>query len=350
MTAGGSSGYDAPHLPMKRQSFGLARSYHRGSNISASVALCLAAIVAEPACSPATGSAGSGGSPAGGSSSGGAGVTGGSVGSGGAPGSGGLSPSGGSTSGGASSGGASSGGGSSGGAASGGSGTGGGASGGAPGSGGGGGFQPCPATGPCRILPLGDSITDGLIGGGSGTNGGYRVPLFSISLTEGKDITFVGTRMNGPDTVDGQPFPKGHEGESGIKIEALSNKTFLFDGDPNIVLLHIGTNDLFQNEASGAPDRLESFIDEILAAMPDGLLVVAKLIPLPARESDLTTYNAAVAALVEEKAQAGAHILLADQFTGFPEDTELPDGIHPNAAGYERMAGVWYDVIEPYLP
>jgi lysophospholipase L1-like esterase len=270
------------------------------------------------------------------------------VASGGAP-SGGAGT-GGSSSGGGSSGGASTGGTSSGGASSGGSGTGGGASGGSPGSGGEGGFEPCPATGPCRILPLGDSITDGLIGGGSGTNGGYRVPLFSMALADSKDITFVGTRMNGPDTVDGQPFPKNHEGESGIKITPLASKTFLFDGDPNIVLLHIGTNDLFQNEANGAPERLEAFIDDILAEMPDGLLVVAQLIPLPARESDLSTYNTAVAALVEEKAEAGAHILLADQYTGFPEDSELPDGIHPNAAGYERMAGVWYELIEPYLP
>lgn len=277
------------------------------------------------------------------------------MGSGGLPSSGGVTGSGGSASGGTSSGGGTSTGGSSGGSVG-----SGGASGGSTGSGGAVGFQPCPATGSCKILPLGDSITEGVVGQDPNNVGGYRVPLFETAIEAGKDITFVGSRMTGnpPATVAGLPFPKGHEGESGIKIAALAAKTFLFDGVPDIVLLHIGTNDIFQNDnLSGAPDRLEAFVDEILAALEgtsersQGLLVVAQLIPMPGNVSQLATYNQAVADLVDAKAEAGAHILLADMFTGYPDGTvELPDSIHPNAAGYARMAGTWYDVIESYLP
>ena len=46
---------------------------------------------------------------------------------------------------------------------------------------------------------------------------------------------------------------------------------------------------------------------------------------------------------------AGENVLFVDQFAGFPE-SELGDGVHPNQAGYERMAGKWWEAIESYLP
>ena len=36
--------------------------------------------------------------------------------------------------------------------------------------------------------------------------------------------------------------------------------------------------------------------------------------------------------------------MLVDMHTGFPTN-ELADGIHTNAAGYLRMANVWYAAI-----
>jgi hypothetical protein len=44
------------------------------------------------------------------------------------------------------------------------------------------------------------------------------------------------------------------------------------------------------------------------------------------------------------RVDAGKHILLVDQFTGFPEK-ELADMVHPNVAGYERMSDVWCAAI-----
>jgi len=329
-----------------------------GLNVSVSLGIAFAALVTTPACSPEGMGAGTGGVGTGGGIIGSGGV----VGSGGIVGSGGVVGSGGAASGGAvgsggaasggvtGSGGAASGGGSSGGASSGGTGSGG------DGSGGGSGFQPCPAAETCRILPLGDSITEGLIANQNSSEGGYRVPLFELAIEAGKDITFVGTRGNNaidnpPDTVAGVPFPPDHEGTSGIKIQGLLDRNNLYDDDPHIVLLHIGTNDLFQNELSGSDARLELLVDEITTALPNALVAVAKLIPLPARETQLATFNDEyVADLVAEKAAAGAHVILVDHFTGYPDGSELPDGVHPNAAGYDRMGATWYAAIESYLP
>jgi len=221
---------------------------------------------------------------------------------------------------------------------------GGGTSGGSGGTGGAVSFQPCPATGDCKILPLGDSITDGFT-----YLGAYRVSLFERANTDGKHITFVGRETNGPDKAGGVAFPRNHEGHSGWTVQQIDDITPspALDPDPHIVLLHIGTNDM--RAPSGAPDRLGKLIDAILTDLPNSLLVVSNIIPWPMQQSNVMAYNAAVPGIVKMRADAGKHILYVDQFKDFPE-SELQDGIHPNQTGYGRMAGVWYTAIKPYLP
>jgi lysophospholipase L1-like esterase len=222
----------------------------------------------------------------------------------------------------------------------------------AGGSGGGkGAFQPCPSSGePCRILPFGDSITDGV---GVSGGGGYRIELFSKALEAGKDITFTGGSMNGPQMVDGVAFPRRHEGHSGWKIAALQPliPEPAFEPLPHIVLLHIGTNDIAQNDnLAQAPMRLGALIDDIVETAPDALVVVAKIIPLSIGGGGaIDTYNDAIPAIVEARASAGKHVILVDQNAGFP-DNELADGVHPNAQGYARMAGVWWTAIQDLIP
>ncbi|WP_437990636.1 SGNH/GDSL hydrolase family protein [Sorangium sp. So ce145] len=207
------------------------------------------------------------------------------------------------------------------------------------------GFQPCPATGACKILPLGDSITFGL-----GFDGGYRVELFHLATQDGHEVTFTGTQQaNGPAMVDGKPFPRNHEGISGETIQQIANRipTPGLRDMPHIVLLHAGTNDMYR-EPNGADTRLGALIDELIAEAPDALIVVSNIIPFPMGAGAVNTYNAKIPALVEARASKGAHVLFVDQFKDFPT-SELGDGVHPNKAGYARMAGRWYDAISDYL-
>ena len=53
-------------------------------------------------------------------------------------------------------------------------------------------------------MPFGDSITDGY---NPDTPGGYRVELFRLLRKAGKNVTYVGSGWNGPEKVDGVPFP-----------------------------------------------------------------------------------------------------------------------------------------------
>jgi lysophospholipase L1-like esterase len=198
-------------------------------------------------------------------------------------------------------------------------------------------------------LPLGDSITDGI--GTGATGGGYRVELFKQATEAGQNITFLGASANGPTTVAGKPFPRNHEGHSGWTIQQINNivPTPALNGDPHIILLHIGTNDMVSS-ASGADGRLEALIDEILDDNPSALLAVSSIIPLNfgGGSAAVNAFNQKIPGIVRERADAGFNIIFVDQFAGFPT-SELPDSVHPNQVGYERMGRKWYDAIKSYL-
>ena len=209
-------------------------------------------------------------------------------------------------------------------------------------------FQPCPQAGePCKVLPLGDSITVGL---GSSDAGGYRVPLFRKALEAGQSTTYVGTQSGGPSMVDGMPFPRSHEGFSGRTIDFIADRipAPALDDGAHIILLMIGTNDMYM-QPNGAPERLAVLLDEILEAEPDALLVVAQLTPFPGSAAEVMQYNAAIPPLVEERAAQGEHIVLVDMYTDFSESL-LNDGVHPNPEGYALMADRWYAAIAEVLP
>lgn len=162
------------------------------------------------------------------------------------------------------------------------------------------------------------------------------------------DITFVGGSQNGPTEVNGVAFPRDHEGHSGWTVEEIDDivPSPALNVDPHIILLHIGTNDVFAGASS--PDGLGELLDQIIENAPSALLVVSNLVPLAFSADALATYNSQVPLLVDERRAQGANIVFVDQYSDFPLD-DLDDGVHPNAGGYDRMAGVWYNAIYEHL-
>jgi lysophospholipase L1-like esterase len=234
----------------------------------------------------------------------------------------------------------------------------GGASGGSAGASGAAGFQPCPATGPCKIMPFGDSITQGF-----NVAGGYRAPLFHLALAANHDVTFVGSASDySVPTVDGVAFPKNHEGHGGYTIEG-NNGIAQFVGtsipsyQPNIITLMIGTNDINGNvNVADAPNRLGKLLDAIFMRDAKILVVVAQIVPsrTDGTNNSIKTYNAAIPNLVSTRVSQGQHIVLVDMYTAFTNDAGykqslLNDNLHPNQTGYNLMADVWYKALSPYL-
>jgi lysophospholipase L1-like esterase len=225
------------------------------------------------------------------------------------------------------------------------------------------GYSPCPTNGSaCIVMPLGDSITDGF----PYENGAYRVELFHQAVLGSTPLTFAGRNMNGPQTVDNQLFPRGHEGYSGFTIDTdatHSGISPLVDAaivmfHPHIVLLHIGTNDINGNvDVANAPTRLGALIDRITNDAPNALLVVAQIIPTTndGTNARVSAYNAAIAAQVQRRASAGKHVTLLDMYGVFTANASYKtalmfDNLHPNMTGYATMGDAWYTAIRAVLP
>ncbi len=210
----------------------------------------------------------------------------------------------------------------------------------------------CPTNGPCKILPLGDSITDGV--GGSG--GAYRVELFRQATQNGKNITFVGSLTNGPSTVDGKSFPRNHEGHSGWSINQIANviPSPALNNNPNIILLMIGTNDSWVEPDNNGPQamaqRLGALMDKIINNQPDALLAVALITPRKDyAQAWAKSYVDVIPGVVQQRIDQGFNVILVDQFNTFPSNGLGSDNLHPNDTGYTAMGRTWYEAIKSYL-
>jgi lysophospholipase L1-like esterase len=231
--------------------------------------------------------------------------------------------------------------------------------GGAGGAGGASAYNPCPTNGdPCKILPLGDSITHGFA---STDDAGYRSQLFKLIIAANQKVTFTGSLANGPTQVSGQTFPRMHEGHDGWTIDP-GFSTFgaggisslvpspAFDGKPNIVLLHIGTNDTGFMDSANMSTRLEALLDKIAQTSPSSLIVLAQITPLGYTSAPLTAYNAKIPGIVQSHAAKGQHIVGVDM-SKMPVPADIAsDNVHPNDQGYVYMANIWYAAIKDLLP
>ncbi|MEU0950703.1 SGNH/GDSL hydrolase family protein [Streptomyces canus] len=197
---------------------------------------------------------------------------------------------------------------------------------------------PGQSNGGVRIMPLGDSITDGF----TPYPGGYRVGLWQRLAAGGYHVDFVGSKSNGPVELGDHD----HEGHSGWRIDQLDANvdTWLKQSDPHTILLLIGTNDLNQNrDIANAPARLSALIDRIRAAKRRSELFVATVPPQSnaTLESRVKAYNAEIPHIVAEK---GRHVHLVKMYDALTV-SDLADGIHPTQAGYNKMAAVWYRAL-----
>ncbi|MFC5923421.1 RICIN domain-containing protein [Micromonospora vulcania] len=193
------------------------------------------------------------------------------------------------------------------------------------------------SNGGVRVMPLGDSITDGY-----NVPGGYRINLWQRLAGGNYTVDFVGSGFNGPASLGDHD----HEGHSGWRIDQLDANivAWMQATNPRTVLLHIGTNDVNQNyDLANAPARLSALIDKIRATGPEVELFVATITPETdaTREARVQAYNATIPGIV---AQKGSRVHLVDMHAALTT-ADLADGVHPNAAGYDKMAARWYAAL-----
>jgi hypothetical protein len=191
---------------------------------------------------------------------------------------------------------------------------------------------------PVRLMPLGDSITRGLICPAPGfIPGGYRTRLYHRLANELFPVEFVGSANDNPDPGN-LPSP-AHEGHGGWRIDEIEAGigAWLEAAQPDIILLHIGTNDMAQNyDVDDAPHRLAG----LLAGMRTRVFV-AQIIGSTddAVRERIERYNAAIPDVA-----ARHRATVVDMFHAVPL-SDFADPYHPNAAGYGKIADTWFAAI-----
>lgn len=191
-----------------------------------------------------------------------------------------------------------------------------------------------------EVMTLGDSITFGFR---SSTGNGFRSKLHSLLDATGAPVDFVGRNHAG------SMSDNDNEGYSGYTIDQINGlaagelRTF----KPNVVTLHVGTNDLDKNiDVTRAPARLTSLLNTIYTTEPDVAVVLSTLVPSTNRltESNIEAYNASLPAVINGQRAQGRKIELVDMSAVTTAD--LSDYLHPNDAGYDKMGEIFYEGIE----
>jgi lysophospholipase L1-like esterase len=213
---------------------------------------------------------------------------------------------------------------------------------------------PLPADAITRIMPVGDSITRGWYG--STYKWGYRKPLYDQLMVDGYRFDFVGSY------VDGNFPDPNHEGHDGWRSdEILNGKTdeptagkladWLIAYRPDVILLHIGTNDITAGNQNA--NKISAILDEIDDYEVDSdtyvTVILARIINRVPYSQVTTTYNNAVEAMALSRIAGGDDIIIADMESALNYATDMTDGMHPNDAGYIKMAKVWYDALTVYF-
>ena len=214
------------------------------------------------------------------------------------------------------------------------------------------------AQAPVRILCIGDSITRG-----GGFSGGYRGPLQAHLRDAGWDFLFVGGSRLNSEGVE-QPFHEGHSGFSiqmirdGAKTENSENSPLPKTLDrhrPDLVLLLIGTNDMYVGDPVECAAHTKELMDLILQSATKPALLVGGIMPiLPGLKpwgtlvpDDITdrvnAYNTLLREAAISRAEKGFACAYADHtHAGQAPDTHVEDGVHLTEAGNRRLATSWF--------
>ena len=179
------------------------------------------------------------------------------------------------------------------------------------------------------ILMLGDSLTDGYI---LSRNQAYP------AIVQGK-IRAVGLRY--------EVINAGISGDtSGGGLRRVPR---YLDKRVDVLVLALGINDAFRGvPIANIRSNLQAIIDRVRARNPDAAVVIAGM-QLPEFGSD--AYVRSFGQMFHELAEKNRAALLPYLLKGVGGDPtlNLPDRIHPNAAGQRILAENVWTVLEPIL-
>lgn len=210
---------------------------------------------------------------------------------------------------------------------------------------------------PTRVMPVGDSIT---LGSGTviseGDFVGYRRKLYVDLSAAGYAVDFVGSEDNGRGATTGEVFDTQHEGHGGIKAEevALDIHNWLVANPAEVVLLHIGTNDIAGNPQDTSVNDIEAILNEIDRFDPNVTVVLARIVNQLNNNGQprftVKQFNQNIQVLAEERVGRGDKVVVVDLETALDYNVDLADDLHPNIQGYNKMADRWFSALTRFIP
>ncbi|MEU7619116.1 carbohydrate-binding domain-containing protein [Micromonospora rifamycinica] len=201
-----------------------------------------------------------------------------------------------------------------------------------------------------RVMLLGDSIT--------GSNGCWRSLLWQHLQSSGyPNVDFVGTLRN---PYCSGTFDVDNEGHGGFLATGIADGNllpgWLSATRPNVVVMMLGTNDVWSNK--GTPAILSAY-SKLLAQMrannPDVKVLVAQILPMaPAGcgncNANVQSLNAGIPGWAATNSTSRSPVRVVDQYTGFNPAQDTVDGVHPNdTTGIRKIEARFFPALTPLL-
>ena len=217
------------------------------------------------------------------------------------------------------------------------------------------------------VLPIGDSITDGM------GRDSWRPELWRRLLDAGTDVLYVGSQIDESQPEHaGRPFPRHHEGHPGWTSAQILGSSYHNMGDrgsldvwletyddlctPTCMLVHLGTNDICTScppEFCDVVSNIREIISRVAARFDGAPLTALVASPIPSCCSDVgdvlaPAIQAAFAADSNFGLEPGvANVSMVDMTTGYEELWNY-DGCHPDGSGEDFMAARWFEAIRQH--
>lgn len=230
-----------------------------------------------------------------------------------------------------------------------------------------------------RIMPLGNSITAGSmctngdihscvpLGGNNAV--GYRQKLSNLLTASGYNFDFVGSETYGNSLMSDADCA-GFGGISDSRLADVmetgtsthtgyvSSGPYMNSYPADIVLLHIGTNDVLAADTAWTdiPRILDAIDDYETANNTTVTVFLARIIST--RYADCWTnprviaYNKLIDNLAASRIAGGDQLILVDMecAAGIDYDNDFTDQVHPNQSGYDKMGEAWFAAIDAWSP
>ncbi|HVY39269.1 MAG TPA: SGNH/GDSL hydrolase family protein, partial [Polyangia bacterium] len=223
------------------------------------------------------------------------------------------------------------------------------------------------AAGPVRIMAIGDSVTRATC---------WRDFLWQqLQQSYAGKVDFVGT-LQADYGCNVSGFDRDNQGySSSLVTEVVAGVTNARTCDPycpnmndlqtafaaarpQVVLMHWGTNDVWNGKSSSSiTNAYSTVIDALRAANPSVVILLAQIIPMNVTGATcsgcscascptaIPALNTAIVTFAAGKATPQSPVIVVDQYTGFDATADTRDGVHPNTQGSQKMASRWYAAL-----